>query len=81
MVCIKNEKVRKLNMKENIVSVKNEIVVNVSESQYNYCIGEFPDGSLKSYTVENNKIVHAWSLTQRERELYDNIAVDLFYVS
>lgn len=81
MVCIKNEKVRKLNMKENIISVKNEIVVNVSEGQYNYCIGEFPDGSLKSYTVENNKIVHAWSLTQRERELYDNIAVDLFYAS
>lgn len=81
MVCIKNEKVRQLNMDEIIINVKNEIVINVSEYQYNYCIGEFPDGSLKSYTVENNKILNVWSLTEKERDLYDDIAVDLFYAS
>lgn len=78
-VCVKNQEVRKLNMKENIISIKNEIVINVSEGQYNYCIGEFPNGSIKSYTTENNKIVHVWSLTQEERQLYDEIAVHLFY--
>lgn len=81
MVCIKNKKVRQLNMDEIIINVKNEIVINVSEYQYNYCIGEFPDGSLKSYTVENNKILNVWSLTEKERDLYDDIAVDLFYAS
>ena len=81
MVCIENEKSRKLNMKEMVVHVKNEIIVKVSKGKYVYCIGEFPDGTLKSYTVENNQILNAWSLTQRERELYDDIAVDLFYAS
>lgn len=75
----KKQKQRIVKLGKHTFAIKNEINVNVSISDYKYCIGEFPDGSLKGYVVSNNEILTTWSLNDSERNIYDSIAMDKFY--
>lgn len=63
----KGEKELKYNKME--LKVKN--ILSLEFGHLNYSIGEFPDGSIKGFVLNQNEVQNMWNVNFNERQAYE----------
>lgn len=80
MLEMRKNETKKFKFGQELILVKNHIVMKELSSGYKYCIGELNNGILKGYILLDNSILSIYSLSESERIAYDNIAINRFYM-
>ena len=60
---------KKIKYKKRDLKIKN--VLSLEFSHLGYSIGEFPDGSIKGFVLNQNEVQNIWTVNFTERQAYE----------